>query len=126
MESYLWIDEIFLHEMILVQAVSKTTRYYLLLVYWVYSFLLFLLLYSPTRLIQTRNGTPFNQRNLLRHIHETLDRASLPSVTFHSLQHFTATALLQKCVHPTLVQSLLGHSSIGLTMDTYSHVMPGV
>jgi integrase len=75
---------------------------------------------------QTSNGTPFSQRNLLRHFHATLEKAGLPKVTFHSLRHFTATSLLQQGVHPKLVQSLLGHSTISLTMDTYSHVIKGM
>jgi integrase len=37
-----------------------------------------------------------------------------------------ATALLSANVHPAVVQSALGHSSITLTIDTYSHVMPGL
>lgn len=74
----------------------------------------------------TSNNTPFSQRNLIRHFHQSLDKAQLPRVKFHSLRHFTATALLQRGVHPKLVQSLLGHSTIGLTLDTYSHVIPGI
>ena len=46
--------------------------------------------------------------------------------TFHGLRHSYATALLATNVHPVVVQSALGHSSITLTIDTYSHVMPGL
>jgi integrase len=46
--------------------------------------------------------------------------------TFHSLRHTFATALFAKRAHPKVVQSLLGHSSITQTMDTYSHVMEGI
>jgi integrase len=75
---------------------------------------------------KTSNNTPFSQRNLIRHFHQSLKKADLPWVKFHSLRHFTATSLLQRGVHPKLVQSLLGHSTIGLTLDTYSHVIPGI
>jgi len=40
------------------------------------------------------------------------------------LRHSTATLLLSKGVHPKVVQEILGHSEISMTMDTYSHVLP--
>jgi len=71
-------------------------------------------------------GTPMNARNLLRQFHSVLARAGLPAVRFHDLRHTSATLLLNEGVHPKLVQARLGHSQIGLTMDTYSHVLPAV
>jgi integrase len=54
-----------------------------------------------------------------------LERAGLPhSVRFHNLRHTCATLLLARGVHPKRVQELLGNSSIALTMDRYSHVIP--
>jgi len=47
-------------------------------------------------------------------------------VRFHDLRHTHATQLLQAGVHPKVVQERLGHASIGITLDTYSHVMPGM
>ena len=44
--------------------------------------------------------------------------------TFHGLRHTHATLLLQQEVNPKIVQERLGHSSIKVTMDTYSHVLP--
>jgi len=44
---------------------------------------------------------------------------------FHDLRHTAATLLLEDNVHPKVVQDMLGHSSITLTLDTYSHVIPG-
>jgi hypothetical protein len=44
----------------------------------------------------------------------------------HDLRHTTATVLLKAGVHPKLVQHLLGHSTIALTLNTYSHVTPGL
>jgi integrase len=43
---------------------------------------------------------------------------------FHDLRHTCATLLLAQGIHPRVVMDLLGHSQIGTTMDTYSHVMP--
>ncbi len=52
-------------------------------------------------------------------------KAEIPeTVTFHDLRHTSATILLGAGVHPKIVQERLGHSSITLTMDTYSHVLP--
>ena len=43
-----------------------------------------------------------------------------------SLRHTCATLLLSRGVHPKLVQELVGHSSIAMTLDRYSHVLPGM
>ena len=56
--------------------------------------------------------------------HAALKRAGLPHVRLHDLRHTAATHLLTKRVHPKIVQDLLGHSTIAITLDTYSHVMP--
>jgi integrase len=53
-----------------------------------------------------------------------LKKAGLPPIRFHDLRHSTATLLLSKGVHPKVVQEILGHSEISMTMDTYSHVLP--
>ena len=56
-----------------------------------------------------------------------LKRADLPQATrFHDLRHTCATLLLLKGVHPKFVQELLGHATISITLDTYSHVLPAM
>jgi hypothetical protein len=55
-----------------------------------------------------------------------LEKARLCGFTFHSLRHTCATLLLSKNVNPKIVQEMLGHATISQTMDTYSHVMPGM
>jgi integrase len=45
---------------------------------------------------------------------------------FHDLRHTCATLLLSRGVHPKFVQELLGHATIAITLDTYSHVMPNM
>ena len=50
----------------------------------------------------------------------------LPHMRFHDLRHSAATLLLSMGVHPKVVQEILGHSNIGMTMDTYSHVLPSM
>jgi len=55
-----------------------------------------------------------------------LKRAGLPAIRFHDLRHSSATLLLSEGVHPKIVQERLGHSTIGITMDTYSHILPSM
>jgi integrase len=55
-----------------------------------------------------------------------LKDAGLPDVRFHDLRHSAATILLSMGVHPKVVQEILGHSQISMTLDTYSHVLPSM
>ncbi len=72
----------------------------------------------------TRIGTPLEPRNISRHFQRTLKTAKLPRKRFHDLRHTCASLLLAQGVHPRVVMEILGHSQIGLTMNTYSHVIP--
>jgi integrase len=70
-------------------------------------------------------GGPLEGRHLLRHhFRPLLQRAGLPPSRFHDLRHTTATLLLAQGVHPKVVSEMLGHTTIGITLDTYSHVLP--
>ncbi|HET6662213.1 MAG TPA: tyrosine-type recombinase/integrase [Rubrobacter sp.] len=55
-----------------------------------------------------------------------LRQAGLPDIRFHDLRHTCATLLLTKGIHPKIVSEMLRHSSIAITLDTYSHVIPGL
>jgi len=73
------------------------------------------------------SGTPITGTNLTnRRFNPLLRSAGLPRIRFHDLRHTCATLLLGKGVHPKFVQGLLGHATIAITLDTYSHVMPGM
>ncbi len=72
----------------------------------------------------TSHGTPFAAANLRTMFKDLLKKAGLPDIRFHDSRHSVATLLLGIGTHPKVVQELLGHGSIGITMDTYSHVMP--
>jgi len=75
----------------------------------------------------TRRGTPIRRDNLHdKHWKPLLKRSELPDIRFHDLRHTCATILLTKGVHPKIVSEMLGHSSIAITLDTYSHVIPGL
>ena len=60
------------------------------------------------------------------HLAPILARAGLPPITAYGLRHTMATILLAANTNPKIVSERLGHSSITLTMDTYSHLLPGM
>ncbi len=74
----------------------------------------------------TGKGGPLDAQNVVnRHFNPLLKRADLPDIRWHDLRHTCATLLLGKQgLHPKNVQQLLGHASIQLTLDRYSHWMP--
>jgi integrase len=75
----------------------------------------------------TERGTPSNRRDLTRcSFKPLLKRAGLPDIRFHDLRDTCATLLLSRGHHPKLVQELLGHASVAITLDSYSHVLPGM
>ncbi len=75
----------------------------------------------------TGTGAPVNPSNLRqRSFARLLRKAGLPHIRFHDLRHTCATLLLSKGTHPKFVQELLGHATVAITLDTYSHVMPGM
>jgi integrase len=61
-----------------------------------------------------------------RNFHPLLEMAGLPRIRFHDLRHTAATLLLAQGVHPKVVQERLGHATVGLTLDTYSHLLPSM
>lgn len=59
-----------------------------------------------------------------RDFRKLLADTGLPRIRFHDLRHTCATLLLRRGVHPKIVSELLGHSTIAMTLDQYSHVLP--
>jgi integrase-like protein len=55
-----------------------------------------------------------------------LEKAGLPSIRFHDLRHTCATLLLVSNVNPKIVSEMLGHATIAIALDTYSHVLPSM
>lgn len=68
------------------------------------------------------DGTMLDPRNFTRHFQNLLIKAGLPKVRLHDLRHTHASLLLARGVHPKVVQERLGHSSITMTLDLYSHL----
>ena len=59
-------------------------------------------------------------------IYNCSKKADLPDIRFHNLRHSAATLLLSLGVHAKVVQEMLGHTQISMTMDIYSHVLPSM
>jgi integrase len=74
----------------------------------------------------TATGTPLEARSLLRDFRQVIRKGHLPPIRFHDLRHSCATMLLVQGVPARVVMEILGHSEISLTMNTYSHVIPGL
>jgi integrase len=55
-----------------------------------------------------------------------LQRAGLPRIRFHDLRHTHATLALQAGVHPKIVSERLGHTTVAMTLDVYSHAIPAL
>ncbi|MHB0912080.1 MAG: tyrosine-type recombinase/integrase [Armatimonadota bacterium] len=72
------------------------------------------------------DGNPIIPMNLTQGFGFLLEKAGLPHIRFHDLRHTHATILLSQNVHPKVVSGRLGHSTVGITLDTYSHVLPSM
>ncbi|MCD8501373.1 MAG: site-specific integrase [Bacillaceae bacterium] len=74
----------------------------------------------------TSLGNKLHPRNLLREFKRLTDLAEVAPIRFHDLRHTHATLMLKQGVHPKIVSERLGHSNIKITLDTYTHVLPGL
>jgi len=71
-------------------------------------------------------GTHLSGFALRRAFYRLLLEAGLPRIRFHDLRHTHASLLLARGVHPKIVSERLGHASIAITLDIYSHVLPNL
>ena len=72
------------------------------------------------------DGKPLDPGVVSHTFAKVLKKAGLPHIRFHDLRHTHATLLLKGGIHPKIVSERLGHANIGITLDTYSHVLPGL
>jgi integrase len=72
------------------------------------------------------DGKPLDPGVVSHTFAKVLKKARLPHIRFHDLRHSHATLLLKAGIHPKIVSERLGHANIGITLDTYSHVLPGL
>ena len=72
------------------------------------------------------DGTPWDPSTVSHAFNKIIRKAGLPPIRLHDLRHTHASLLLQADAYPQIVQERLGHLSIRVTRDTYSHVMAGL
>jgi integrase len=84
-------------------------------------------LWTATGYVFTReHGQPYHPQRLPILFKRLVLATGLPEIRLHDLRHTSATLALSSGIHPKIVQERLGHSSIGITLDTYSHVIGGL
>jgi integrase len=72
------------------------------------------------------DGRPWRPDEFTHAFINLLRKHDLPRVRLHDCRHSHATQLLKQGVHVKVVSERLGHSTVGFTLDTYSHVLPGM
>ena len=72
------------------------------------------------------DGSPWSPAAFSLAFMRLLRKTTLPTIRFHDLRHTHASQLLAQGVHPKIVSERLGHANIGITLDIYSHVLPGL
>jgi integrase len=81
---------------------------------------------DETMVASRAEGSALQPRSLTHEWVRLISRTPLPRVRFHDLRHAHATHLLASGVHPKVASERLGHSKVGITLDLYSHVLPGM
>jgi integrase len=71
-------------------------------------------------------GNSLHPDSVSRRFHQALNRSCLPRIRLHDLRHSYATVALKAGVHPKVVSERLGHATVGVTLDLYSHVTPSI
>jgi len=71
-------------------------------------------------------GTPLSHSNLHKKFKLLLEEAHLPNIRFHDLRHTAASLMLKQGISVKVVQERLGHSDAAMTLNVYSHVIPGM
>jgi uncharacterized membrane protein len=74
----------------------------------------------------TQAGDPTPFETVRRALDRALRHAGLPHIHFHDLRHTAATLLVADNINPQVVSELLGHTSVSITLDRYSHVLPSM
>ena len=81
---------------------------------------------GDTFVVTQADGSPLQPRSITHEWVRLLGKRGLRRIRFHDLRHAHATHLLASGVHPKVASERLGHSKVGITLDLYSHVMPGM
>lgn len=82
--------------------------------------------WTDTGLVFTReDGTAVHPHHVANAFDAAVKRSGQPRIRFHDLRHTWATPALRAGVSPKIVSERLGHASVGFTLDTYAHAVPG-
>ena len=82
---------------------------------------------SPSDLVFSQpDGSPLQPDSITQAFTRLARSVGLCGVRFHDLRHTHATLMLRHGIHPKIVSERLGHSTVAITLDTYSHVLPGL
>ena len=72
------------------------------------------------------DGAPLPPNSVTKAFHKLTKSVGMSGIRLHDLRHTHATLMLRQGVHPKVVSERLGHSLVAITLDTYSHVLPGI
>ena len=72
------------------------------------------------------DGTAYHPEVVSRFFRQAVRRAMLPEIRLHDLRHTHATLALRAGIHPKVVSERLGHATVSITLDTYSHAIPAM
>ena len=72
------------------------------------------------------DGGPLDPDTISRYWRHAVKQSMLPRIRLHDLRHTHATLALQAGIHPKVVSERLGHATISITLDTYSHAIPAM
>jgi integrase len=81
---------------------------------------------DETFVIARADGQPLQPDSITQEWKRLVAKTGLPRIRFHDLRHSHATHMLLSGVHPKIASERLGHSKVGITLDLYSHVLPGM
>jgi integrase len=76
--------------------------------------------------VTREDGQPLQPNSLTHEWTRLLQGSTLPRARLHDMRHTHATQLLKEGIHPKIASERLGHSKVGVTLDLYSHVLPGM
>jgi len=83
--------------------------------------------WTDTGLVFTKeHGEALHPEDVTRYFRIAVKRATLPKIRLHDLRHTHATQALRAGIHPKVVSERLGHATVSITLDTYSHAIPAM
>jgi integrase len=83
--------------------------------------------WTDTGLVFTKeNGEALHPEDVTRYFRQAVKKSMLPTIRLHDLRHTHATLALRAGIHPKVVSERLGHATVSITLDTYSHAIPAM